>query len=81
MKKMKRKVSSRREFVRMISLAAPAIFVAATASAYDPMEYTSTDGGTTRKKAPRKKAPARKKAVRKKAIRRPGDPVSPRYPE
>lgn len=70
MKKLKRKVTSRRDFVRMIALATPAILVAGNASAVVPTADSRGGGLPRRKKAITKKAPTRKKAARKKARRR-----------
>ena len=55
MKKLKQKVASRREFVRMVTVAAPAILIAGTAAAYDPTEEISTGIRTPRKNGQRKK--------------------------
>jgi hypothetical protein len=62
MKKLKQKVASRREFVRMVTVAAPAILIAGTAAAYDPTEEIPTGIGTPRKKAPPKKGPRKKRS-------------------
>ncbi len=62
MKKLKQKVASRREFVRMVAVAAPAILIAGPAAAYGPTEEISTGIRTPRKKAPRKKGQRKKRS-------------------
>jgi len=71
MKKLKRKVATRRDFVRIAAMIAPAIIISGTAAAFEPAEDFTSVGRVPRKKAVRKKVPARKKATRKKATRRP----------
>jgi hypothetical protein len=53
MKKLKQKVASRREFVRMVTVAAPAILIAGPAAAYNPTEETSMGIRAPRKKRSR----------------------------
>ena len=62
MKKLKQKVASRREFVRMVTVAVPAILIAGPAAAYNPTEETSTGIRAPRKKAPRKKGQRKKRS-------------------